>query len=189
MPQNSTSASNEPTESSTSVKPARRAEWNEVWMQMANVISRRSRCDRAEVGCIIVDEDQNILAAAYNGPAPGWVVPESKFVTSTCNEWCPRAQGIGGTTSDYSNCPSNHAEINAIARMTPTTKHTRAYVNRLCCVTCAKALAAAGVSMVMCQKTDIDGHIDTTTIRNYLESCDIVFIHLTYEEIVRASAR
>lgn len=156
---------------------------------MAEVISRRSRCDRAEVGCIIVDEDQNILAAAYNGPAPGWSVPESVWVTNTCNKWCPRAQGIGGITSDYSNCPSNHAEINAIARMTPTTKKTFAYVNRLCCITCAKALAAAGVSMVMCKKTDIDEHIDTAAIRDYLDACDIWFTHWSEEEMTRASAR
>lgn len=153
-------------------------------MKMADVIAQRSKCSRAKVGCVIVDEDQNILAAAYNGPAPKWTEWGSAF---SCIEWCPRAQGIGGTTSDYSNCPSNHAEINAIARMRPTTKRTRAYVNRLCCINCTKALAATGVSMVMCQKTDIDDHIDTTTIRDYLDACDIVFLHLTTEEIINAS--
>lgn len=142
---------------------------------MTDVIAKRSRCDRAQVGCVIVDEDQNILAAAYNGPAPGWTIPESQQVTTTCNQWCARAQGIGGTTSDYSNCPSNHAEINAIARMIPTTKETYAFVNRLCCITCAKALAAAGVSMVMCKSTEIDGHIDSMLIQSYLENCGITF--------------
>lgn len=179
---------NEPTASSTSSKKPRRPEWNEVWMKMTEVIARRSRCDRAGVGCVIVDEDQNILAAAYNGPAPEWTTPESENIFTTCNKWCPRAQGVGGTTPDYSNCPSNHAEINAIARMTPTTKRTHAYINRLCCITCAKALAAAGVSMIMCKKTDIDDHIDATAIREYLNACGIFFMHWTTEEMTRNAA-
>lgn len=163
------------TGSSTSTEKTRRPEWADIWMQMADVIAQRSRCDRAKVGAVIVDEDQNILAAAYNGPAPTWVTHASISVFSNCSDWCPRAQGIGGTSPDYSNCPSNHAEINAIARMTPTTKEKRAYVNRLCCITCAKALAAAGVSMVMCKNTEIDGHIDSALIQEYLENCGIMF--------------
>lgn len=164
---------NAPTESNTLSKRKCRPEWADIWMQMADVIAQRSRCDRAKVGCVIVDEDKNILAAAYNGPAPEWRPAEN--VLTTCTDWCPRARGEGGTTPDYSNCPSNHAEINAISRMTPTTKETLAYINRMCCNTCAKALAAAGVSAVICQTTDLDEHIDTVQIEQYFEDCDIFF--------------
>jgi dCMP deaminase len=168
-----TSDSNAPTESSTSSKPWYRPEWDDIWIQMADVIAQRSKCDRAKTGAVIVDEDQNILAAAYNGPAPTWYV--DSINTNNCTAWCPRAQGIGGTTSDYSNCPANHAEINALARMTPTTKKTRAYVNRLCCITCTKAMAAAGVSEVVCKLTDLDGHIDSSLVEEYFEACNILF--------------
>ena len=161
------------TESSISSRPS----WDDVWMQMADVIAQRSKCDRAKVGAVIVDEDQNILAAAYNGPAPAWTDWGSAM---SCINWCPRAQGIGGTTSDYSNCPSNHAEINAIARMTPTTRRIKAYVNRLCCITCAKALAAAGVCEVVCKNTDIDGHIDSSLIEDYFSQCGILFWRAPY---------
>lgn len=179
-----TSDSNALIESNTSSKTYR-PNWLDIWIQMADVIAQRSKCDRAKVGAVIVDEDQNILAAAYNGPAPTWRRTCKNTNRNTeesehCTAWCPRAQGIGGTTADYSNCPSNHAEINAIARMTSTTKRTTIYINRLCCITCAKAVAAAGVSMVVCKPTEIDGHIDSSLVEEYFENCGITFWRWEY---------
>ena len=138
-------------------------------MDVADIGGARSKCTRARVGCVIVDEAQNVLAVSYNGPPPHYPAEGS------CINWCPRAQGLGGTTNDYSNCPSTHAEINAISRM--SRNHgvtTTAYVNRMCCNTCAKALASAGVSRVVCKVTDIDGHLDSEGVATYLAACGVI---------------
>lgn len=146
-----------------------RPTWDQVWVDTSKNIAKRSRCSRAQVGAVFVDSDKNVLAMSYNGP------PSGMDVDGDCINWCPRAQGIGGTTNDYSNCPSNHAEINGLLRMEKTDSEITAYINRLCCMTCAKALAAANVSRVVCLITDIDAHLDTEATVVYLRSCGVQF--------------
>ena len=148
-----------PIRSSTSNRPS----WTQTWISVANVVALRSQCSKAQVGCVVVDEDQQVLAASYNGPPPG------SSYAGPCSGWCKRAI-TGESTPDYSNCPSSHAEINAIARMPKTTKETTIYVNRMCCFSCAKAIAAAGINHVVYQITDIDGHIATNDITEFLEN-------------------
>jgi len=146
---------------------------------MAVEVSERSLCDRAQVGCIVVDEDQNVLASTYNGPPPGFEV------SGTCKNWCPRAMGKGEISNDYSNCFSSHAEINGIARMIPTNKKTTAYINRACCNSCAKALAAANVSRVVCLTTDYDGHLNSDDTENFLLQSGVVVDYLFDKDIAK----
>src|SRR5690242_17090044 len=127
MQQYMTSDLKKPTEWNASLRPS----WEITWMSVAEVISHRSQCSKAQVGCVVVDEDQQVLSASYNGPPPG-----TSF-KGPCSGWCRRAV-TGESTPDYSNCPSSHAEINAIARMPRTTKATTIYINRMCCFSCAK---------------------------------------------------
>lgn len=154
-----------------------RPSWDVVWMRMANLFGQRSLCDRAKVGCVLVDEDHNILAASYNGPPPGYEVE------GTCRWWCPRAMGMGNLTNDYSNCPSNHAEINAISRMRPGNGEITAYINRFCCHTCAKALASAGISRVVCLDTSMDKHLGIDDTLQFLSDCGVYVSFLLPEDI------
>ena len=72
---------------------------DELYMQMAELVSRRSTCYRNSVGCIIV-RGNRILSTGYNGPPPGE----------------PHCVGLGCT--DKGVCVrSVHAEINAINRI------------------------------------------------------------------------
>lgn len=132
-------------------------------MAMADVMSRRSRCSRAQVGCVIVSAAQSVLSASYNGPPPGYPADGS------CVLWCPRARGEGGLGSTYDNCPSAHAEINGIARA----DHSRiagatAYVTGATCIGCAKALAAAGVVRVIHRVGDSDLHRNPHEVERFL---------------------
>src|SRR5690348_5306194 len=47
-----------------------RPEWNEYFMIMAYLISKRSTCERLHVGCIIV-RDNRIISTGYNGHIKG----------------------------------------------------------------------------------------------------------------------
>ena len=157
-----TNESKGPTGSNTSS----RLSWDETWMAVANIIGQRSQCSRAQVGCVVVDEDQQVLSASYNGPPPG------SSYEGPCRMWCMRAM-TGGTSPSYENCPSIHAEVNAIARMPRTTKSKTIYINRFCCFSCAKAIAAAGISRVVFQVTDIDSHLSLGDTEGYLKDSGI----------------
>ncbi len=135
-------------------------------MAVADVIALRSQCSKAKVGCVVVDEDQQVLAASYNGPPPG------TEYSGPCSGWCQRAI-TGESTQDYTNCPSVHAEVNAIARMPRTTKQTTIYVNRMCCFSCAKTIASAGISRVVYLEVDIDAHLNTGVTGEFLASAGI----------------
>ena len=67
-------------------------------MDSAEVVAKRSACLRNNVGAVIVNEENNIVAIGYNGPAAG--VPQCTY--ENCHAGCDIAI---------------HAEDNAILRM------------------------------------------------------------------------
>jgi deoxycytidylate deaminase len=45
-----------------------RPSWDEYFMEITNIVKKRSNCIKRKVGCIIVDErDKIILSTGYNG--------------------------------------------------------------------------------------------------------------------------
>ena len=145
-----------------------RPSWDDVWMQMSEVIATRSLCSRAQVGCVIVAEDQTVLSASYNG------VPPLYDVSGPCSNWCPRSRGEGGVGNVYDNCPAVHAESNGIARLDRSrVRGATAYVNRSVCRTCAKLIAAAGISRVVHRVTENDQHRDPEGVEEFLQQCGV----------------
>ena len=70
----------------------------QMFMDIAEIVAKRSACLRNNVGAVIVSEDNNIVAIGYNGPAAG--VPQC--TKDICHAGCDLAI---------------HAEDNAILRM------------------------------------------------------------------------
>lgn len=121
----------------------KRPSWDETWLAMALVMSRRSRCSRAEVGAVIVAPDQTVISASYNGAPRNW--PHD----GPCIEWCPRAQGKS-LEPGYSDCPAAHAEANAIARADFSRMDgSTIYISTSPCYGCAKLLANSGITRVV----------------------------------------
>lgn len=97
-----------------------------MFMQIAEVVSRRSTCFRRNVGAIIV-KDNNILSIGYNGPDHG----EPHCTGNGC------ADPVNGCTRAI------HAEKNAIMR-TPAIHFPgpfTMYVTESPCPDCAKYLS------------------------------------------------
>lgn len=137
----------------SSVRPS----WDEVWMVLAETIGRRSRCVRAQIGCVIVSPDNQVISASYNSPPPNYE-PANMVPESTCVSWCPRARQANPDRS-YDQCCAAHSEQNAISRADwSRMQNGKAYVNGSVCITCAKLLAAAGVSEVHMKVHPTDRH-------------------------------
>lgn len=87
---------------------------------------------RRQVGCILTDENQRVLATGYNGPASG--------LPHCIEEPCPGAGLATGTGLDK--CEAIHAEQNALIQCADVRRVAHIYTVVSPCVTCTKLLLA-----------------------------------------------
>lgn len=96
----------------------------QMFMDICDVIAKRSTCGRNNVGAIIVDPDgPNIIAMGYNGPAPK----------------TPHCKGANCERTEAGGClRSVHAETNALERCPPSkTRFMHLYTSFSPCLDCA----------------------------------------------------
>lgn len=139
-----------------------RPSWDDVWLDVAAVIARRSLCSRAQVGAVIVDSRCRVVSSGYNGPPSGF-----DHRDLPCTEWCDRAtrwaiavetnSGIFEMSGDYVDCPALHAEANALmAADRSVWAGGTIYVTGHVCYGCAKLIGNSGLSRVVIQLEDVD---------------------------------
>ena len=109
--------------------------WNEYFMDLAVTVASRSTCDRAFVGCILVNKDNRIVSTGYNGSVAG----------------NPHCDDVGHTMRNDHCIATIHAEMNAVlycAKEGISLKGTICYVTHFPCLNCTKALIQAGISKI-----------------------------------------
>lgn len=163
-----------------------RPSWDAVWLDVADVVATRSLCDRDQVGSVIVDYRNRIISTGYNGSPEGFV-----HHGRSCRTWCARAaqhedveyeiRAVDGTivrevpAPDYSDCPSLHAEANALMVCDRTVREGGTiYVTSHVCFTCAKLIANSGLERVVVRPRHPATHRDSPTGYVFLERCGIV---------------
>lgn len=146
-----------------------RPSWDKTWLECAHVMARRSRCSRAQVGAVVVAEDQTVISMSYNGPPRDFPT-----TPGDCSEWCPRSMGTDDPSPTYDDCPAVHAEANAIARADfSRMKGSTIYVSTSCCKGCAKLLANSGVKRVVFQHEDGREYRNPQATIDFLRECGI----------------
>ncbi|HHY97331.1 MAG TPA: cytidine deaminase [Firmicutes bacterium] len=122
-----------------------RPSWDEYFMEVAHVVSKRSTCLRRHVGAIAV-KDRRILATGYNGAPSG---------TPHCAEvGCLRAQMDVPSGERHELCRGLHAEQNVIIQAAfhgISINGATIYVTTQPCSLCAKMLVNAGIKLVIFQ--------------------------------------
>lgn len=145
-----------------------RPSWDKTWLDVAEIVSRRSRCSRAQIGAVIVSQDQRICATGYNGPAASW--PHD----GECINWCQRARGESQLDNVYDSCPAIHAEANALMYVDRSSVlNGTLYITSAPCMQCAKLVSNSGVSRVVCVVRPEDAHRNPVAVFDYLHSCGI----------------
>lgn len=116
-----------------------RLTWDEYFMNLAITVSERGTCDRAYVGCVIVNEDNRIVTTGYNGSIKG----------------NPHCDDIGHTMRDGHCIATIHAEMNALlycAKEGISVNGCKAYVTHFPCLNCTKSLIQAGIKEIYYRK-------------------------------------
>lgn len=108
-----------------------RPSWDEYFMSVALLASKRSVCARLNVGCAIV-KNNRLVSMGYNGFLPG--APHTSVVRDDHEQ------------------ATVHAEQNAIAdaaRRGVSVDGATAYVTHFPCIGCAKLLCASGITTII----------------------------------------
>ncbi len=133
-------------------------------MAVAQTMALRSLCSRDWVGAVVVSAQNRIIDTGYNGPPAGW----QTIHTDACSSWCPRGalshwrqhadendelptivteRDRCGPLTDYSDCPSLHAEANALMFSDRRLREGGTiYVTSGTCSGCAKLVANSGLA-------------------------------------------
>ena len=116
-----------------------RPSFDDIYMELANNLARRSHCVKMKVGAVIT-QDTRIVSLGYNGPPAG---------TKNCDEeWpetgCPRSERGGCSLA-------LHAEENAIlyaAKNKVTLSGGTLYVTLSPCLPCARIIFTMDIKKV-----------------------------------------
>ena len=117
---------------SETVRP--RAEWDQYFMSIAQVVATRSTCPRKYVGSVIV-RNRTILSTGYNGSIRGM----------------PHCSDVGHMMEDGHCVATIHAEANAIiqaARNGVMIEGATNYVTASPCWNCFKQIANGGIRRI-----------------------------------------
>ncbi len=112
-----------------------RMSWDEYFMSIAELASKRATCTRKSVGAVLV-RDKRIIATGYNGSPPGQ----------------PHCIDAGCLMVDGHCIRTIHAEENAIvfcARAGIPTENSVLYITSSPCQHCAKVIIASGIKEVV----------------------------------------
>lgn len=121
-----------------------RPDWDKYFMEIANVVAKRSTCIRRKVGCVLV-RDKHILTTGYNGAPTG--------MKHCIDVGCLRDELKIPSGERHELCRAIHAEANAIIQAALhgiSTKGSVLYVTTTPCIMCAKMLVQAGIVKVYC---------------------------------------
>lgn len=113
-----------------------RKSWTSYFMEITEMVATRSTCDRAFVGCTLVNKDNRIVSTGYNGSVAG----------------NPHCDEVGHVLRDGHCIATIHAEMNALlycAKEGISVKGATAYITHFPCLNCTKALIQAGIAKIV----------------------------------------
>lgn len=106
-------------------------DWNEYFMNIALIVAKRSKDPNYKTGCVLVDEENQIISTGYNGMPNHPKADNDKLI-------------------DWSKSPKSkiiHAEMNALLKRTRNVPCI-AYNTHEPCLDCLKHMVQAGVKRV-----------------------------------------
>lgn len=127
-----------------------RPDWDEYFMDIVELVAKRSTCLRRSVGAALV-RDKRILATGYNGAPSG--------LKHCLDVGCLRDKLQIPSGERHELCRGLHAEQNAIIQAAlhgVSVKGATLYCTNQPCIICAKMVINAGISLIVVK----DGYAD-----------------------------
>jgi dCMP deaminase len=122
---------------------AQRPEWDQYFMDIAQVVAARGNCSRRQVAAVIV-KDRRIISTGYNGTPRG--------IKNCFEGGCPRCNSDAPSGHDLGSCVCSHAEENAIVQAAYhgiSVKDATLYTTFSPCLLCSKMIINSGIKEVV----------------------------------------
>lgn len=120
-----------------------RPSWDEYFLEVAGLVSKRSTCLRRSVGAVLVKE-KKILATGYNGAPSG--------IRHCIDIGCIRERLKIPSGQRHELCQGLHAEQNVLLQAALygiSTRKSTLYITNQPCAICAKMLINAGIKEIV----------------------------------------
>lgn len=120
-----------------------RPEWDDYFLELADLVASRSTCLRRHVGAVLV-RNERIVATGYNGAPQG--------LGHCLDIGCLREEMQIPSGHRYELCRGVHAEQNAIINAAcygSSTQDTVLYCTNQPCIICARMIINAGIVKVV----------------------------------------
>lgn len=121
----------------------KRPSWDEYFLEVAELVSKRATCLRRQVGAVLV-KDKKILSTGYNGAPSG--------LDHCFDIGCIRQKLKIPSGERHELCRGLHAEQNVILQAAlygTSTNGSTLYITNQPCAICAKMLINAGIKEVI----------------------------------------
>lgn len=121
----------------------KRPSWDNYFLEMARLVSKRSTCLRRSVGAVLV-KNKRILATGYNGAPSG--------LKHCIDIGCLREKLKIPSGQRHELCRALHAEQNALIQASlygVSVKASTLYATNQPCVICVKMLINAGIKEII----------------------------------------
>lgn len=144
--------------------------WDECFMQMAQIISQRSKDPHTQAGAIVVSSNNVVVGAGYNGFPRG--------IEATDLPWDRE-----GELQDTKYAYVCHAEENAIYNANASTEGTKLYCTLFPCNECAKTIIQTGVKELIYASDKYHDTPATIASRKLLDLAGVQYRHYELAKI------
>lgn len=139
-----------------------RPNWDEYFLEIAGIVSKRSTCLRRKVGALVV-KNRRILATGYNGTPSG--------IKHCAQVGCLRAKLKIPSGQRHELCRGLHAEQNVLLQAALygiSLSNSTLYITNQPCIICAKMIINAGIKEVV-----IAGEYPDKMARQFLDEAGV----------------
>jgi len=137
--------------------------WEEYFMGLAILSSRRSKDPNSQVGACIVNDENKIVSVGYNGAPIGY--DDDKDMT-----W--EREGSFLDTKYAYVC---HSELNAILNSNSSVKGCKLYVTLFPCNECAKVIIQSGIKEFVYLSDKYEGTESNIAAKKMFDVCGIKY--------------